>query len=512
MLIMERHKMYKYLTKLLAALAFVCAVPSTAQPTGTISAERATMCDDLYPSQITPIDALPCVVTPLEYPATGEAQVLGDGVSPGGGWAPAWNSLIGEAIDTPNPETLFDTTTNPAGCGSQNSVNPCGRANDQYERKFRTNIGVSHFGYDDPIIAAQIPGGAHLHQFMAACQTTANTTYAQLRHIRPNDPTDCSTAEGGNLNNSAYWTPVFTTRIGGTLPTVTQVGGVDAVTLDQEGDGQLAAVSHGRATIYYINQSHPLPPKFVFIGGYNVYDPSYTNKLVDIANANAPGRYDAEQTVESDGGASTSHYKLGYSCNGVSTKSLRNADGTDGFGGNCPAGTNITTFVKKAPVCWDGTNNVSPNGQTHVVPAIWDSVENKPACPKGWYRIMKVEWNLAWEHCGFAPDPTGCGYGTWWLSSDKMAKNPDGSVGTLPGVSWHFDWFNGWDQPTLNSLTAWCLGSLQFNTNPEGFECNDGAFDTYEKLPNASVSGLPKGIYPVAEKTTMPISALHMAQ
>ena len=501
--------MYKYLAQMLMALGFVFAAPALAQPTGTITAERATMCDKLYPTQITPVDALPCTVTPLDYPATGEASVIGDGVNPGGGWAPAWVALQGEEIDTPNPENFFNTTTVPAGCGSDTSINPCGRV---FERKFRTNIGPSHFGYDDPIIASQIPGGAHLHKFLAACQTTANTTYAQLRHVRPNDPTDCSTAEGQNLNNSAYWTPVFTTRIGGTLPTVTQVNGINAVTLDQEGDGQLAAISHGRATIYYVTQAHPLPPKFVFIGGYNVYDAGFKNKLVDIANADAPGRYKAEQSVESDGGASTSHFKMGYKCNGVSSQSLRNADGTDGFNGNCPAGTEIRSISAKSPTCWDGTNNVTPNGQTHVIPTIWDSFENQYVCPTGWYHIMRVDWNLSWDHCGFAPDPTGCGYGTWVMSSDHMAKNPDGTVGVLPGVSWHYDWFNGWDQPTLNALTAWCLGSLQFNTNPEGFECNDGAFEAYKKLPNAIVSGLPDGIYPVAEKTTMPISALHMAQ
>ena len=81
-----------------------------------------------------------------------------------------------------NPERSF-----PTGSGGQ----------------FRTSCEFSHFGYDDPILAPDEPGGNHLHMFFGNTELNAYTTQETL------EDSGSSTCNGQELNRSGYWVPAM---------------------------------------------------------------------------------------------------------------------------------------------------------------------------------------------------------------------------------------------------------------------------------------------------------------
>ena len=519
---------------LLAVLAALSApTAALADPEGSIDAQRAAMCDPLYPGQVLPVDTGQCIVTPANFPASKAEEVIGDGVSPYGGLPPIYTQNIGDKIDTPDL-TLYTTQfADPAlaGCGSDTSVNPCGRPDGTFENKFRLSLGVPLISYNDPIRNFGMSGGAHCHMFYGAAETNANTTYATLRIKR--SAADYSGAEGNNVNNTAYWQPCLTTQVGGTLPTVTTVNGVKAVTLDQRPtDGQLGVILPGgdgelsKVTGYYVTDSAgntgPIPPKFRYVAGYNVDYPEDRRDRRDRAAEQNPGTtytFTGSNNLNeySKNGGYVSHV---WECNGIQSPYLRRADGTDAFDGQCTPATDSGIQLKaEGPICIDGQNLTTPSGYDHAIEPLWINSDSARVCPLGYYKIPKIQLNMSFEHCGFDPDPTGCGYGVWEWSSDNMAVTPQGMTstngtrGVWPGLSFHWDLLFGWDQRVHESWVDTCNGSglLDIVAGTEGFECNDGAYSFDAKLNNHDPVTQPllkAGIVPVPEKNSMPIMGL----
>lgn len=75
---------------------------------------------------------------------------------------------------------------------------------------FRVKCFFSHFGYADPVIAANPPANHnfHLHAFFGATSVDNNTDSAALRSQNQ------STCMGGTINNSSYWVPALMDRQG----------------------------------------------------------------------------------------------------------------------------------------------------------------------------------------------------------------------------------------------------------------------------------------------------------
>lgn len=62
---------------------------------------------------------------------------------------------------------------------------------------------ASHFNYDDPIVAPNQPGAAHLHMFLGNTLADNSSTFESLSR------TGDGTCSGSELNRSAYWVPAL---------------------------------------------------------------------------------------------------------------------------------------------------------------------------------------------------------------------------------------------------------------------------------------------------------------
>lgn len=527
----------------LASIGYV--VPANAQPIGTVSASRATMCDPLYAGQKRPDDIAGCTVTPMTWPTGSNAAVVGDGVTTGSGGLPpfiATPPLPGIATASPDNYRTAGPIEN-MGCDPvwSTATYKCVDGSGNFrggEFKFRTTVGVTGYAYADPERNYGDPGKSHLHEFFGGCEFGDKQTYAKNRVINSSGDgagADCSFADGQNLNNTLYWKPAMVTCVGGTPAPVTTVGGVQAVVLTEANlprngcvGGKLGAIRRPHITVYYVSgdgpNTVPLANGQRYVVGYNMDDPLSQKKMLDDANAAAGStRYAAHNgtaTVPTDPSeywkysAAFSPYTFHrYTCTddlgtantgddiSTTTTQLRNPDGTDAFGGHCPAtrydgsANPITMFFTVSingggVQCTDGTNLWTPSGYTHVVPPLFDLTNNKAACPQGWYKQVAINLNSGLEHNGFAPRADGTGYGAWELSSDAMAKNPNGGTGVPPGYSMHVDWMDGWDPATKNGWEGFCIGQKVINPNSGTapgmgpFECNDSAFSAGYKMPN----------------------------
>lgn len=496
--------------------------PLTAQPVGTISAERAAMCDDLYAGQQHDPGLPACVVTPLVFATGSNPVIVGDGTTPGsGGLAPAIVNEHLTGIPTPEPylSAFAEVITNPAGagCGGDDSFDPCGRP---WEKKVRFNIGHSALAYDDPERNFRKPGSAHLHDVFGSCDFTAFTTYASRRRIDTTRGTgwgkDCSRAEGQNINNTAYWQPAFVTCVGGTPAPVSNPGTGQSVALNTanqgysgcSGGGKKAAVISDNKTVYYVSGEgpnlNPLANGQQYIVGYDMDDPQSHKRTVEQANTAAGyARYRYRQGSTGTPGTLAANYWENpaaaspytfhrYTCNGITKTQLRNPDGTDAFGGQCASGMPIQRYFVVSFIgvqCWDGTNISTPRGYMNVRPPLHDTLgDDTDVCAQGWYKQGAININESFSHEGFAPRADGKGYGAWALDSDPMAPTPAGGVGTPPGYSYHLDYAEGWHPAYRRKWEFRGLGMTVLGATHGGWELNDGAIDLDTKLPNNPIS------------------------
>jgi hypothetical protein len=151
------------------------------------------------------------------------------------------------------------------------------------------------------------------------------------------------------------------------------------------------------------------------------------------------------QTISSEGmTAGNMSTDVSYTCTGsaVVARLLKNADGTDPFGGTCTTGHQVIP-IWDGPNCWDGTNLWSPGGYKHLIPAVWDSDFTGPdgthwVCPTNYYYLPPIEIKPQFSTTGFSD------YGNWRLSSDTAKASACGC--TIPnGLTWHADWDDGWN-------------------------------------------------------------------
>ncbi|MGX7828382.1 DUF1996 domain-containing protein [Actinokineospora sp. 24-640] len=180
----------------------------------------------------------------------------------------------------------------------------------------------------------------------------------------------------------------------------------------------------GRQVIYYKSgildhrQVRPFPPGLRFVVG----SPSATADQFRTA----PG------AVE------------GWECG----NSYRNWD----FPATCPSGSQLNIRYQ-APSCWDGVNLDSANHQSHMAYPV------SGVCPASHPRpVPMLEFKIAF--------PVDGNMSTVRLSSGR-------------GHSWHYDFFNAWDEPTLAALVSHCING--------GLQCDSRGYDQYKPHRGAAL-------------------------
>lgn len=139
-------------------------------------------------------------------------------------------------------------------------------------------------------------------------------------------------------------------------------------------------------------------------------------------------------------GGDTSNLNAGYTCGeGQPTSPVTFA---------CGGGLDMKGVIV-FPSCWDGSNTDSADHRSHVVYPIGGS------CPKSYpVRIPRIGIHISYG----LTDGTG-----YYLSSDMAS-------GTSDGRSLHADFWNTWDQPTLEQEVAGCI-----NAGKNCGDLNDGS-------------------------------------
>ncbi|OEJ30688.1 DUF1996 domain-containing protein [Streptomyces subrutilus] len=114
-----------------------------------------------------------------------------------------------------------------------------------------------------------------------------------------------------------------------------------------------------------------------------------------------------------------------------------------GFPAHCPAGTQLNIRMQ-SPSCWDGTYLDTPDHKAHMAYPVVKPGNNDNVCPASHpVAVPMVEFKMAFPVSG------------------DMSRVRLSSGG---GHSFHYDFFNAWDERTLNALVEHCIkGGLQCN-------------------------------------------------
>ena len=517
----------KLLTRI--ALAFALLVtPSIAHadPEGPITADRATMCDDLFPGQIARPELPPCVVTPLNYPTSHPEPIIvgnGDGTDPATltnnplpeldatqaeidafvetsartlcpilktaypAWQPSdgkarttWDAGIsyveGSRVDYTTLSYVYTSST-ASTAGVTPDTEGSGWVKYCHEAKARFSVAVwQNFpSRDDPIRNQGLPNTAHWHQF-AGSLANAFTTWQTARNDFDGltGPQDRSIAAGYAINRTPYWQPALLTTINkGTA------------------NEQKAAIMPPRIAIYYVdrifnnetdevNRLFNTPLAYSYVMGYRPDNPEWMIDIIDRANAAStddPDRYrfsnSAPNTVdEANRHQIISPARITCKVGGVTEEVewIRNTDGTSAFSGDCDPGEEVI-FALTTSDCMDGVNFSTPSGYDHFVPAIYDTHTGQNICPQGWFPAMGVTYTVKYKYEGWASRPDGLGMEDWHFESDTMAGSPW-------GYTFHMDWFNGWAKTFFRQLEENCVGV----GNKPAHECNDAEVGPSAKL------------------------------
>lgn len=414
------------------------------------------------------------------------------------------------------------------------------------QAKFRTLVGSTHVKIlcDDPIRNYGQPGASHCHEFFGNLRINAYSTYASNRNYAASD------ASGYDVNGTGYWFPApykvnpfgdghnYAVRL--KLAIIYYLENFPA-------DGKLATdLAPGKRYVLLYNMSDQWAFLQTILDGANTTightryslvshasnitgSISGTTLTVTAQSGNAislglrlsgagitagtqiigfgtgtggTGTYtvNLSQTVSSESMfAGTMSADFIYNCvdSGTTYQAhfLKNADGSDPFGGHCLAGDDF--FVSfSGPDCWDGNNLWSPTGYKHVIPRIYDADHAAPnggnfVCPTNYYYIPALQGELHFTQQGFSD------YGNWRLTSDDQRATSCSC--TVPnGTTFHTDWMNGWDN---NIMTIWeqnGIGTL--NHTPH--ELDSSQISSTQHLVGGYVGEAGPAFNPQVDQTT----------
>lgn len=111
------------------------------------------------------------------------------------------------------------------------------------------------------------------------------------------------------------------------------------------------------------------------------------------------------------------------------------------FPANCPAGTQLNIRMQ-SPSCWDGRYLDTPDHKAHIAYPVVKPGNNDNVCPASHpVALPMVEFKMAFPVSGD-------------MSQVRLSSGS--------GHSFHYDFFNAWDDRTLNALVDHCVrGGLQ---------------------------------------------------
>ena len=123
------------------------------------------------------------------------------------------------------------------------------------------------------------------------------------------------------------------------------------------------------------------------------------------------------------------------------------------FPANCPAGTQLNVRYQ-APSCWDGVHLDSADHKSHMAyPVNYVCPADHPVA------VPMLEFKIAFPADG----------------DESQIHLASGR-----GYSWHYDFFNAWDPPTLAALVSHCING--------GLQCDPRGFDLYKPDRGAALN------------------------
>ncbi|GAB6897166.1 DUF1996 domain-containing protein [Kineosporia succinea] len=124
---------------------------------------------------------------------------------------------------------------------------------------------------------------------------------------------------------------------------------------------------------------------------------------------------------------------------------------------HCREGSYLNIRMQ-APSCWDGVHLDSADHKSHMAyPVVED---NRRVCPSTHpVAVPMVEFKMAFNVSGD-------------MSKVRLSSGTD--------WSWHYDFFNGWDAPTLAALVEHCING--------GLQCDPRGFDLYKPDRGAALN------------------------
>jgi hypothetical protein len=123
------------------------------------------------------------------------------------------------------------------------------------------------------------------------------------------------------------------------------------------------------------------------------------------------------------------------------------------FPANCPAGTQLNIRMQ-APSCWNGIHLDSPDHKSHMAyPVLGICPASHPVA------VPMIEFKMAFPVSGN-------------MSNVRLSSGR--------GYSFHYDFYNVWDQPTLNALVSHCING--------GLQCDPRGFDLYKPDRGAALN------------------------
>ncbi|MEV4708545.1 DUF1996 domain-containing protein [Actinoplanes sp. NPDC049316] len=129
--------------------------------------------------------------------------------------------------------------------------------------------------------------------------------------------------------------------------------------------------------------------------------------------------------------------------------SVRNWD----FPANCVAGSQLNIRYQ-APSCWDGIHLDTPDHKSHMAyPVVGVCPASHPVA------VPMIEFKMAFPVSGN-------------MANVRLASGR--------GYSFHYDFYNAWDAPTLNALVTHCING--------GLQCDPRGFDQYKPDRGAALN------------------------
>jgi hypothetical protein len=123
------------------------------------------------------------------------------------------------------------------------------------------------------------------------------------------------------------------------------------------------------------------------------------------------------------------------------------------FPANCPAGTQLNIRYQ-APSCWDGRHLDTPDHKSHMAyPVLGVCPASHPVA------VPMIEFKMAFPVSGS-------------LSNVRLSSGR--------GYTFHYDFYNAWDAPTLAALVRHCING--------GLQCDPRGFDLYKPDRGAALN------------------------